>query len=68
MTDNHKKELIKSFTELIENNNIVDYSIGVEREAVDVTGPSPFSGKTQRFIPGRTTVDIQVIYNKEKRR
>ena len=53
MTDNHKKELIKSFTELIENNNIVYYSIGVEREAVDVTG--------------RTTLDIQVIYNKEKR-
>jgi len=59
MTPEDKRVLIQSFTELINDNLIIDYTISGTCKEIDVTGPDD---KAFKFKAGERTIDIRVVY------
>ena len=61
MTPEDKAPMIKGFTEIINNNNVIDYDIRSTMEEVDITGPRD---KVRKFKAGVRTVNIRLVYSR----
>ena len=60
MTAEDKRVLIQSFTQLINDNLIIDYTISGTMKEINVTGPDD---KEFKFEAGERTIDIRVVYS-----
>tara|TARA_B110000908_G_scaffold160571_1_gene203933 strand:+ start:905 stop:1108 length:204 start_codon:yes stop_codon:yes gene_type:complete len=61
MTPEDKAAMIKGFTEIINNNEVIDYEISSIMKEVDITGPRD---KVDKFMAGVRTMDIRLVYSK----
>jgi hypothetical protein len=58
MTEDDKAAIINGFTDLINKNIIIDYTISSTMSEIDVTGPYDV---VQKYKKGVKTVEIKVV-------